>query len=170
MAPGMIPCSVGCRTCTGITRVPFRSRKAAFVDMVVSLAHGQLVLMQVPQVTRGRNATQDCLAFSGSLGMGAGGLYGRNAGSLAPPVQSRTCSGPASGSAVVLASARQSRACKQTRLRRLTSVRRGRAILTRSRLWGNGSHVSLRGLPPRRLSHVNVQSGAPSKTRGIGVE
>src|SRR5207245_10896945 len=74
MAPGMIQCSVGCRTCTGITRVPFRSRKAAFVYMVVSLAHGQLVLMQGSQVARGRNAAQDCLAFSGSLGMGASGL------------------------------------------------------------------------------------------------
>jgi hypothetical protein len=42
--------------------------------MGVSLAHGQLVLMQVPQVTRSRNAAQDGLAFSGSLGMGASGL------------------------------------------------------------------------------------------------
>src|SRR4029453_19093324 len=41
-------------------------------------------------------------------------LYGRNAGYPAPPVQSRTCSFPASGSSVVLASAVQSRAFKQT--------------------------------------------------------
>src|SRR5262245_22039126 len=42
------------------------------------------------------------------------GLYGRNAGYPAPPVQSRTCSFPASGSSVVLASAVQSRAFRQT--------------------------------------------------------
>src|SRR2546428_566944 len=41
-------------------------------------------------------------------------LYGRNAGCPAPPVQSRTCSFPASGSSVVLASAVQSSAFRQT--------------------------------------------------------
>jgi PAS domain S-box-containing protein len=41
-------------------------------------------------------------------------IYGRNAGYPAPPVQTRTCSFPASGSSVVLASAVQSRAIKQT--------------------------------------------------------
>jgi hypothetical protein len=41
-------------------------------------------------------------------------LYGRNAGYPAPPVQTRTCSFPASGSSVVLASAVQSRAFRQT--------------------------------------------------------
>jgi hypothetical protein len=41
-------------------------------------------------------------------------LYGRNAGYPAPPVQSRTCSFPASGSSVVLASAVQSQAFRQT--------------------------------------------------------
>src|SRR5262249_44160337 len=43
-----------------------------------------------------------------------GRLYGRNAGYPAPPVQSRTCSFPASGSSVVLASAVQSQAFRQT--------------------------------------------------------
>src|SRR5713101_7182322 len=42
-------------------------------------------------------------------------LYGRNAGYPAPPVQTRTCSFPASGSSVVLASAVQSRAFRHTR-------------------------------------------------------
>jgi hypothetical protein len=41
-------------------------------------------------------------------------LYGRNAGYPAPPVQTRTCSFPASGSSVVLASAVQSQAFRQT--------------------------------------------------------
>src|SRR5262249_11474454 len=41
-------------------------------------------------------------------------FYGRNAGYPAPPVQSRTCSFPASGSSVVLASAVQSQAFRQT--------------------------------------------------------
>jgi hypothetical protein len=40
-------------------------------------------------------------------------LYGRNVSYPAPPVQSRTCSFPASGSSVVLASAVQSRAVRQ---------------------------------------------------------
>jgi hypothetical protein len=47
-------------------------------------------------------------------GGNAAGLYGRNAGYPAPPVQSRTCSFPASGSSVVLASAVQSQAFRQT--------------------------------------------------------
>jgi hypothetical protein len=42
-------------------------------------------------------------------------LYGRNAGSPAPPVQSRTGRFPASGSSVVLASAVQSPAFRPTR-------------------------------------------------------
>jgi MFS family permease len=42
-------------------------------------------------------------------------LYGRNAGYPAPPVQTRTCSFPASGSSVVLASAVQSQAFRQIR-------------------------------------------------------
>jgi hypothetical protein len=41
-------------------------------------------------------------------------LYGRNADYPAPPVQTRTCGFPASGSSVVLASAVQSRAFRQT--------------------------------------------------------
>jgi hypothetical protein len=41
-------------------------------------------------------------------------LYGRNAGYPAPPVQTRTCSFPASGSSVVLASAVQSPAFRHT--------------------------------------------------------
>ena len=50
-------------------------------------------------------------------------------------------------------------------LRRLTSVRQGRALLTRSRTRGNGSHVSRLCLPPRRLSHGNVPSMAQRKKR-----
>ena len=42
-------------------------------------------------------------------------LYGRHAGYPAPPVQTRTCSFPASGASVVLASAVQSPACRPTR-------------------------------------------------------
>jgi hypothetical protein len=42
-------------------------------------------------------------------------LYGRNAGYAAPPVQTRTCRCPASGSLVGLASAVQSQAFRHTR-------------------------------------------------------
>src|SRR5262249_35340285 len=64
--------------------------------------------MKIPKSIRlpPDGAYDDCVFFRG--------LYGRNAGYPAPPVQSRTCSFPASGSSVVLASAVQSQAFRQT--------------------------------------------------------
>jgi len=50
-------------------------------------------------------------------------------------------------------------------LRRLTSVRQGRAIVARSRTRGHGSQVSLLRLPPRRLRPLSVPSLAPRQTR-----
>jgi hypothetical protein len=50
-------------------------------------------------------------------------------------------------------------------LRRLTSVIRGRAIFTWSRACVNCSQVKLLRWPPRRLSHLNVQSMTQLKRR-----
>jgi hypothetical protein len=54
-------------------------------------------------------------------------LYGRNAGDPAPPVQSRTCRCPASGSSVVRAAAVQSRVLMRTPLCWLCPAGRGAA-------------------------------------------
>jgi hypothetical protein len=98
---------------------------------------------------------------------GTRGLYGRNAGYPAPPVQSRTCSFPASGSSVGLASAVQSRAFRQT----LSDVfRRGAhasmlACLGRDLIDPPGSGL-VQGLPAG-AEQVGIQAPIPLPKPGV---